>query len=210
MRIYSDETIANLKKRRKAGRSIQELMQEFSMPKTTIWHHIQDITLSEEQAATIRAKQGGSKIRSQKDWAKAEECARELLNGPSKYPCSLVAMLYWAEGSQRQFTFTNTNGQMIHLFLDILKNHFGVEESRIKITVRIFSNLNLTKAECIQYWTHSTGLPKDTFKVYLDDGGTKGKAAHGICRIIVQKSGYLHKLITSLIKIIPHEIMDGQ
>ncbi len=210
MRIYSDKIISNLKKRRRDGQSIQDLMKEFSMPKTTIWHHIHDIKLSKEHAALIRKKQGGSKIRSQNDWVRAEQHARELLRGKSKYPCSLVAMLYWAEGSQGQFTFTNTNGQMIYLFLDTLKKYFDIEEARIKITVRIFSNLNLSENECVRYWVKSTGLPKNNFKVYLDDGGAKGKAEHGICRITIQKSGYLHKVIKSLIKIIPHEIIDRQ
>lgn len=204
MQKYPLEKIAQLKKMRKRGLSISELMTAFSMPKTTIWHHIHGIKLPEKYIANIKSRQGGSKVRSQNDWDRADKHAKEILKSVNKYPYSLLAMLYWAEGNKRDFIFTNTEGAMIKLFLHILKNYFGVEEKRLKLTIRIFSNLN--KKVCIKYWSNMTGLSKNKFIIYLNDGGIKGKAKYGICRITIKRGGYLHKLTFSLINNILQEM----
>lgn len=176
------------------------------MPKTTIWHHIHNVRVPKKYIAVIKSRQGGSKIRSQKEWDKADFHAKEMLkNKQSQYYCSLIAMLYWAEGSKGAFAFTNTDGQMIKLYLDILKKYFNISDDRIRLTIRTFSNLN--EKECLNYWTNVTGYPTEKFRIYLNDGGVRGKAKYGMCRLAVEKSGYLHKLTISLINNIIKEIV---
>lgn len=206
MRIHSLNKIIQLKQLRKKGYSISDLMKEFYMPKTTVWHHIHNIKLSKKYTALIKAKQGGSKIRCRNEWHKANKHAQKILNSENRYPCALVAMLYWAEGNKKDFVFTNTDGQMIKFYLTILKKYFSINGDDIKLTLRIFSNLN--QKECLQYWSNITAFPKEKFIVYLNDGGTKGKAKYGICRLTIKKSGYLRKLITSLINNIIEEVTD--
>lgn len=205
MRKHSLDKIAKVREARKKGHTISELTKEFLMPKTTIWHHIHDIKLSKKYIAIIKSKQGGSKIRNQKDWLKANKHSQEILKSEDKYPCSLIAMLYWAEGNKKDLVFTNTDGQMVKLYLAILRKYFNISEDRIKITIRIFSNLS--RKYCINYWSDATGFSKDKFIIYLNDGGIKGKTIHGICRVTIKKSGYLHKLMDSLTKNILQEIL---
>jgi hypothetical protein len=205
MRVHSTDKITKLRKLRRNGHSISELMEEFSMPKTTIWHHIHDIELLPEYIKLIKSRQGGSKIRSQNNWIKAEMSAREILNSKKRFHCSLLAMLYWAEGSKRGFVFTNTEGKMIKFFISILKKYFNINDDKIDLTIRIFSNLN--RKECLKYWSDITGLPKGRFRIYLNDGGTKGKARYGICRLSVKRGGHLYKLTISIINNILSEVV---
>ncbi len=198
MKKYSNEKITELKKFRKKGNSISDLIRIFSMPKTTIWHHIHKVKVPKKYLIAIKSRQGGSKIRSQKEWVSADCHAKKVLkNKKSKYHCSLMAMLYWAEGSKGAFAFVNTDGQMIKFYLGTLKKYFNISDDRLILTLRIFSNLD--KKECVNYWANITGFPPEKFRIYLNDGGTRGKAKYGMCRLTVKKSGYLHKLTISLI-----------
>jgi hypothetical protein len=199
MRVHSEEKIREIKKLRQSGFSIGEIIKKTSLPKTTIWHHIHSIKLSPKDVALIKSKQGGSKIRSKNEWDKADADAKEILRigGNKKFYCSVLSMLYWAEGNKKGFVFTNTEGNMIKLFILILNKYFDISDNRIDLIIRVFSNLN--KKECLSYWSKVVGLPKNKFRIYFNDGGTKGKAKYGICRLSVKKGGYLFKLTTSII-----------
>ncbi len=161
-------------------------MKEFSMPKTTIWHHIHNIKLSNKHIAIIRSKQGGNKIKSQRNWERVRKQAKEIFNSGNKYPCALLAMLYWVEGNKKNFVFTNTDGRMIKFYLVILKKYFNINKSDIKIIIRVFENLNIK--ECLKYWSNILELPKEKFSIYINDGGKRGKAQYGICRLSIKKA----------------------
>ena len=199
VRIHSNKKIAEIKKLRMHGFSIGDIIKKTSLPKTTIWHHIHTIKLSPKYVKLIRSKQGGSKVRSENEWNRADDEAKKILRveGDRKFYASVLSMLYWAEGNKKEFIFTNTEGDMIKLFISILKKYFNIDNDRIILTIRIFSNLN--QKNCLDYWSKITILPKNKFRIYLNDGGTRGKAEHGICRLSVKKSGYLFKLTISII-----------
>jgi len=205
MRVHSREKIEKLIDARKRGMSILDLVKEFSIPKTTIWHHIHTIKLNKSQIKLIKSKQGGSKKRSESQWRDAKTEAEELLKSVDKSFYILFASLYWAEGNKKGFVFTNTDGKMIKLFVLILKKYFHIQREDIKITIRIFSNLNEKK--CVQYWSKILDFPKNEMRIYMNDGGTRGKAEYGICRITVKNGGYLNKLIASLIYGIYNEVV---
>lgn len=205
MRVHSREKIEKLKDARKKGMSILDLVKEFSMPKTTIWHHIHDIKLNKSQIRLIKSGQGGSKKRSESQWRDAKMEAERLLKSAEKNFYILFASLYWAEGNKKGFIFTNTDGKMIKLFILILKKYFHIQQGDIKITIRVFSNLN--EKRCVRYWSEILDFPKKEMRVYMNDGGTKGKAEYGICRITVKNGGCLNKLITSLIYAIYNEVV---
>lgn len=207
VRIHSKEKIKNLKDARRQGKSIEELMREFSLPKSTVWHHIHTIKLTEKQKVINRLKQGGSKLRSERNWENAKNESKKILqNKENRHLLSLAAALYWAEGNKKGFVFTNTDVKMIKLFIKILENEFKIKKDRIKITIRIFSNLN--RNECIRFWKKNLEIRKNDITVYMNDGGTKGKAHYGICRLTVKNGGNLKKLITSLICDIYNEVLN--
>lgn len=208
MRIHSKEKIARLIRLRKRGHSINELVTLFQMSKTTIWYHIRSVKIPPLYQERIRARQGGSKIRKERDLLEAGKQSQFLLQGKDRYASSLLAMIYWAEGNKKSFVFTNTDPDMIKLFLHIIQKTFNISKDRIMITVRYFTGMN--RSACLTHWAKATKLPKEVIKMYYNDGGNRGKSPFGICRVTIKKGGFTHKVIWSLIHQIQKEALVAQ
>lgn len=193
---YSINTITRLKEFRKRGYSIHALVAEFSIPKTSIWHHIHNIKLSKKSLLKIKANQGGSRLKREKEILKAREEAKRLIDSRNGIIYAVIAMLYWAEGSKRRCEFVNTDGEMIRLYLKIIRNYLKIPDNRIQPVLRIFTNHDKNKS--LRYWSMITGMPKKRFKISLNDGGTSGRTPYGMCRVIVLKGGYPLKLFKAL------------
>src|SRR3990167_1851527 len=160
MKRHSNQTIERLKFLRKRGYSIEHLMKELSLPKTTIWHHIHKIKLTDKQIKVLKSNQGGSRIKKELDLKKADEESIIILSSKHKYLVSLLAMLYWAEGDNKNaFSFVNTNANMIKIFIQILETCFGIKKERLIVTVRYFTGMN--RYECLNYWAEITKVPKN-------------------------------------------------
>ena len=76
---YSAEKINNILSERKRGKTIPELMEIFQMPKTTIWHHVHALKLSDEVAQKIRSLKGGTHKRKVQAWKDSDTFAKKLL-----------------------------------------------------------------------------------------------------------------------------------
>src|SRR3989344_59673 len=137
MRVHSLEKIEQLKKLRREGQSIEDLVKILSIPKTTVWHHIQGIKLRKKYILKLKANQGGSRLKKERDLIKAKNEASILIKSKHRYLVSLLAMLYWAEGDNKNaFSFVNTNAEMISMFISILEKCFHTDKSQLLITVR--------------------------------------------------------------------------
>lgn len=195
---HSKKTISELIRLRRRGYSIPELMVRLNLPKTTIWHHVRNIVIPPKYELVWRSKIGGSKIRKNKALAKAELEARSILAGPNRYPASLLAMLYWAEGNKANPSFTNTDPLMIAMFLRIAKRTFKISSPSINVIVRYFTGMN--PDICRTHWAVATGIPKTNINMYYNDGGARGKSPFGICRINIRKGSYMLKVVQALIR----------
>lgn len=198
MRIHSLDKIKKLKKLRKKGYSINELSRKLSIPKTTIWHHVQGIKILPEYLSLLKSKIGGSRQKKEKNWEIARQLAKEILQSSHREYVIVIAMLYWAEGSKKVPEFVNSDGKMINLYINIIVKILNISKDRIIPTIRIFSGMD--EKECLNYWSRITGLPKSIFFVRMNDGGTKSRTKYGMCRIRIKKGGNTLKLINSLIE----------
>ncbi|MDP3697866.1 MAG: hypothetical protein Q8R55_07745 [Candidatus Taylorbacteria bacterium] len=182
-------------------------MREFSLPKTTIWHHVHKIKLSSEQVLRLRSAGGRtSSARKQLALEKAGKEALKIINSDQKYHVSLLSMLYWAEGDNKNnFSFVNTNDDMIRLVIRVLDKCLGIKRSQLLITIRYFTGMN--RGNCLEHWSKVTGVPKNQIRMYYNDGGSRGRKEFGMCRIGVKKSSYLFKLIRALISSLVDEII---
>lgn len=205
MQIHSNQTIDRLKVLRKKGYSIHELMRAFSLPKTTIWHHVHKIKLSPEKVLRLRSAGGRtSSARKQLAIKRAEKEAFKIVNSDLRYHVSLLSMLYWAEGDNKNnFSFVNTNDDMIKLVIQILDRCLSVKKDQLLITIRYFTGMN--RDNCLNHWSKVTGVPKNQIRMYYNDGGSRGRKEFGMCRIAVKKSSYLFKLVRALINNIVNE-----
>lgn len=200
MRIHKKETIKELKRLRGLGLSISDLVRRFSIPKTTIWHHVHTVQVSSERKAAIKKRQGGASLRSKKDWERAIEEAREFISvvDLQAFLPLVLSILYWCEGRKKDsFEFINTDQRMIRLFLHILRKSFKITDTHIVPILRINSSMN--KQKCLDYWAGVSGLPPDLFQVDINDKNNKTKSEYGLCRIRVKRGGYLLKVIHSMV-----------
>jgi len=201
MRRHSIEVLHKIKLDRAQGKSISELVKKYSLPKTTIWHHIKDVEMPESARELIKSYQGGSKLESQKEWARAQEEATTLLNGFDErfaWPV-LLGALYWSEGTKKSgFVFTNTDESMIRVFLRILRQHLNVRNEELDILIRTCQPMDPTL--CRKHWGKVTGVPITHVRINHNDKQNKSKTRFGICRITLRRGGYRLKLMHCLIR----------
>lgn len=203
MTIHSKKKIEELKWCRQRGYSINELVTKFSIPKTTVWHHVHNVPVFEKYRAILRSKQGGTKKKKEEDWKTAREKAGKLLQEEHRELVIMAAMLYWGEGSKKVCELINSDGNVIKIYLIFLRNILKISEYYIKPTLRIFSGMD--EAKSLEYWSTVTHIPKNRFLIRLNDGGTKSRTQFGMCRITVRKGHKILKLIQSIIELVSSE-----
>lgn len=92
-------------------------------------------------------------------------------------------MLYWGEGAKTGNTikFSNSDPEMIQLFLSFLRNICGISEERVKVLIHMYPDHN--EKELKMFWAQITNLSeKQFYKSYIHKGekGTyKNKSRHG-------------------------------
>lgn len=198
MKRHPKSIIAGIRAFRRRGYSIGELVIKFSVPKTTVWQHIRDVSVPPRYIPLLRAKYGGSKQRAQRLQIAMDQRATELLRGRYRHLAMAFAMLYWGEGSKKACEFINSDGEMIKVYLLIVRRILGLPEESIRPTLRIFTGMNQT--ECLNHWSRVTGIAKSKFVVRLNDGGTRGKTRYGMCRITIMRGSTPLKLAHALIQ----------
>ncbi len=201
MRRHSLSIVSSLKKDRQAGASITDLMKKYSLPKSTVWHHTRGIVLSFEQTSLLRSRQASGKRRSEEKWKQAEVEARKLLlNFKEKdiWPV-LLAALYWSEGTKKSgFVFTNTDKEMVRVFLKILRTKLRVKNEDLDILVRTSGKMDA--GICRTYWGKVAGVSSNVIRINYNAVQNRSKTEYGICRITLRKGGYHLKLMHCLIQ----------
>ncbi len=197
MRVHSDIKIRKLKQLRKTGHSIHEIMNKLGMRKTTVWHHIQGVEVLPKYKEILRSKRGGGKARKERNTMLAVDKAKKIFKDSNKELIIAFTMLYWAEGSKGTPEFINSDGRMITLYLQILRDVLFIPNESIQVTIRIFTGMN--EKECVKYWSSITKMPRKNFIIRMNDGGTRSRTRYGLCRIGVKKGGHFLKLMHALI-----------
>ncbi len=202
MRKHTLEIVDSIKRDRISGFSILQLTKKYTLPKTTVWHYIKDIQLSKEARVLTRVNQGGSKERSEREWARAQIEASRLLKGfniDEAWPV-LFAALYWAEGTKRSgFVFTNTDENMIRVFLKIIRENLQIRNDELDILIR--TSTPMDSDACRKHWSNVTLLTENEIRINHDAIQNKSKSQYGICRITLRKGGFHLKLAHCLIRV---------
>lgn len=201
MQIYSNEIIGKLKELRSKGFSISELMKRFSMPKTSVWHHIKDVEINKYYSKILRSKKASSVNRSLKQWELARSKARDLISSISaKEKIIIASCLYWGEGTKREFSLINSDPTLIKVFLDCIQE-LGITCDKLRVTLRIYEDIDREKA--LDYWSRAIGIKKlQISNINILRGKKNGKLKYGMCRIRVAKGAVYFKLIQSVIELI--------
>jgi hypothetical protein len=72
------------------------------------------------------------------------------------------AMLYWAEGDKRSNAarLSNSDPELIRLFVQFLRTHFGVPDERLRVTCHLFADHIDRQIEIEQFWLDLLQLPR--------------------------------------------------
>lgn len=201
-RRLNDTTIKEIKLLRSKGYSLLEISQEVSVPKTTVFYYIKGVEILPEYLSDWAGKRGGSRNRRLSQEKKAFEEATELVRILSdKEKILFLSALYWAEGSKKDFGLSNTDPNLIKVFVEGLRGVFGITDDRLRVSVRIYEDLD--RERCLSFWSDVVGIPKEKFiNVNVVAGKKKGKLPYGMCRVRVAKGGELLKKINGINKMV--------
>lgn len=87
-------------------------------------------------------------------------------------------MLYWGEGTKSGncVTLSNSNPEMIMIFLKFLRNVCGISENRIRALLHIYPDHNEKRLK--NFWSRTTKIPECQFSktfIHKKKGGTYKK-----------------------------------
>lgn len=188
-----ESAIAQIKSYRIHGLSIPQISMKMGIAKSTISRHVKDVKIHPDYYHLWLERKNASRIISDRAWNLAKTFAKSNIKAISGSDLILIAAsLYWAEGSKKDFTFTNTDSDMISLYLYCLRSVFEVKDEDIVISLRIYEDLD--RESCVNFWSNVVKLDlRDRVSVQILEGSKKGKLLYGMCRVRVRKSGILLK-----------------
>lgn len=215
--FYSKETKERVRKLLLDGKSYNEVFKLSGVPKSTIstwfgknlkrpidFQARKKHFLRIHKLASLALKKKYRIEREREQRLLKEKIAKEL----TKYPLgnkgfykSLLAMLYWAEGSKYEkvsgLQFVNIDPKLIILYITLLRKCYNIDENkfRIKLHLHYYHSINRSK----QFWSKTLGVPMNQFnKVYIKKRSKTKKFRKnfaGICLVNYGNSGIRKELI---------------
>ena len=193
--------ISKIQELRSRGYSVPEISNELNIPKTTVFKYVRDIKILPEYKDAWLGKRGGSKKKKLKLIKEAtDEAIKFILNPTQRDKILFLSALYWAEGNKKDFILSNTDPNLIKVFITALRQVFKVDDERLRISIRIYEDMD--KEECLDFWSNIVKIPKEKFlNVNILYGKKQGKLKYGMCRVRVAKGGDLLKKVNAINKI---------
>ena len=191
---------------RSHGHSLDEISKAVGISRTTVLRYIQDVKILPEYISNWAGKRGGSRKRRLLLEKSAFEDGKIFVGQLSdREKILFLCALYWAEGSKSDFGLSNTDPELIRLYVNGLREVFGVSDERLRFSVRIYEDLDADS--CVSFWSDIVKIPKDKFVIgnFLP-GKKKGKLEHGMCRVRGIKGGDLLKKIKGINKAMVHNL----
>lgn len=202
MRKVNSEILEKIRFLRSKGYSVPEISKEVPVSKTTVLRYVRGVEILPEYLSEWAGKRGGSRrIKLHKD-AKALEEAKKFVNKLSDREKMLfVCALYWAEGTKSDFSLSNTDPDLVKVFVECMRSVFKLEDNKFFINVRLYEDLDREKS--LEFWSKVVRIPKENLKgVNILQGKKKGKLEYGMCRVRIAKGSSLLRQIMSVNKAI--------
>ena len=186
---------------RKKGFSYNEIKEIVPVGHGTISRWCCDVELTEKQKNRIKDKKRNTPLikkliatsikNKEQDRLWADRAFNELIIDENSLLIS-GAMLYWAEGynskTNQSAIFTNTNPDMVKIMLRFLRELLLVDNSKMKVMVRISEKGDIKRAE--EHWSKITELTMDRFQKpeilkLKDNSKSLERFPNGICRLSI-------------------------
>jgi len=207
---------------RRSGRSYKEIQRKLKVPLATLSDWFSDrswskrirerLTNEAQKVSTVRLIEL-DRIRGEhlvRVYEEARSEARSEFKTLQYHPLFIAGlMLYWGEGDKRthdHVRLTNTDPEMIKLFVFFLLKICNVPKTKIRAGVLIYPDLHDTA--CQMYWSGVSGLPLSHFHKCTEIVGRHktNRLSYGVCNIIVS-STYLKAKMLEWLRLLPKELM---
>ena len=164
-----------------AGKSYREIREAFGVPKSTVsnWfgktikkpitrkamlEHLARI----RKLANIALKNKWEKKRKEEAQLLKVKIEKEIKNYPLEnigFYKSLLAMLYWAEGTRCKrgsgVIFVNTDPDLMLLFITLLRKCYSIDENKFSIWLRVHYYHSIRKVK--SFWSKLLNVPLNQF-----------------------------------------------
>lgn len=210
---------------RREGKSYNEIRTILKIPKATLSGWFSKINWSKNVAKkladavqkqhTIRLIEL-DKIRGihlKRLYEEAREEARTEFEELKYNPLFIAGlMLYWGEGdklTKYSTAITNTDPDLIRLYVFFLRNACRIPEEKIKAHVLVYPDLN--EVDCRKYWALESGIDISRFTkntTILGRHKTR-RIKYGVC-IVGISSTYLKVKVLEWLKLLPKELMNRE
>lgn len=208
---YPEETKKRVLELGALGKTYAQIQKKYPVPKSTLsyWfsrvgkkqdrtRQLAHLSLARIASAKVKNQQKASRIKEADDAARRIAARVPILQ--EAVGKALLAMLYWAEGGKTDgaMKFTNTDPELILLFISLLRENYEINESRLRVglLVHYYHNRNQTR----QFWSEKLQIPATQFwKIYLKPRSGKKKNYkrnfYGICNLHYSSSAIQRELI---------------
>lgn len=178
--LYTTHTKKLAEKWRASGKTYTEIRKQFGIPKSTlsVWfgkkyagiftrekqlEHLTKVRTLAVAAIKRRIEHERQTIQDKV----SDEIKSFPLNNTGLQK-SILAALYWAEGSKggHGLKFANTDPDLHTLFITLLRKCYRPDESRFRVYIYVHHYHNIQ--ECEKFWADLLGIPRPQFwKTYI-------------------------------------------
>ena len=161
--------------RREKGMPIKVIAAEIGVSAGSVSRWVRDVELTPEQEAALRdanpiynrqrsgTARSSANARMRRLDAQAEGRRLASMHDPLH---AAACMLYWAEGarSRNQLEFTNSDPDMVDLFVHFLRRCYGVTNQRIALRINVHLGNGRTLDEIEKWWLRRLDLPRSSLR----------------------------------------------
>ena len=208
---------------RRSGKTYSEILKVIPVAKSTLSEWLRDVGIAKHQKQAFTEKRrlaslsGGLARRRQRieTFDRITGLAEKDIGKITKRELWLIGIaLYWAEGSKEKeyapgsgIIFSNSDSQMVALFLKWLFEIIGISKNEIHCELYIHDNHKDNVPKFQKFWSDKTGLPLEYFKwVYFKKNKintprkNKGDLYFGLLRVKVCASSSLNRKVTGWVR----------
>lgn len=159
---------------RKQGKSVPEISTKLNVAKSSVSVWVRNVQLSPTAEKRLLKKisagqLAGGKSRHnavlRRETAYLQISLEEIKKTTStkQHHLNYCALIYWCEGAKSAncVDFTNSDPQLVNLFLKLFRSSFAITESRLRVCLHVHDYHDVDSQ--IRFWSKVTNIPKPQF-----------------------------------------------